>query len=180
MRIPAILLALPVSLAGCVSTPLTPAEQWAVSQFGAKVTMNVAAGKYQHYVIEGLNKGNPVDFIATLSQPRGATTWAPSMRLCARGDQLSQHSCLWLRVDGDQKTIYATPYSGNDPAEASQSVLSYRSRVGATMAITIKLQPSSFALSIDGKPVLTKTTDFELKGYSFGCVSATCSFYFPD
>src|SRR5438045_5806187 len=102
MRIPAILLALPVSLAGCASTRLTPAEQWAVSQFGEKVTMNVATGKYQHYVIEGLNKGHPVDFIASLSQPRSTTTLAPSMRLCARGDLLSQHSCLWLMVDGDQ------------------------------------------------------------------------------
>lgn len=180
MRILAILLALPVSLAGCASTRLTPAEQWAVSQFGEKVTMNVAAGKHQHYVIEGLNKGNPVDFTATLSQPRNTTTWVPSMRLCARGDQPSQHSCLWLVVDGDLKTIYATPHSDNDPAETSRSVLSYRSRVGATMAITINLQPSSFALSIDGKPLLTKTTEFELKGYSFGCASATCSFYFPD
>ena len=180
MRVPAMVLALPVLLAGCASTHLTPSEQWAVSQFGEKVTMNVAAGKYQHYVIEGMNKGNPVEFTATLSQPRSNTTWAPSMRICARGELLSQHSCVWLIVDGDQKTIHATPYPGNDPAEASRSVLSYRSRVGATMAITIKLQPSSFALSIDGKPLLTKTTEFELKGYSFGCVSATCSFYFPD
>lgn len=180
MRLPAILLALPVSLAGCASDRLTPSEQWAVSQFGEKVTMNVAAGKYQHYLKEGLNNANPVDITASLSQPRTTTTWAPSMRFCARGEKLSQQSCLWLIVDGNQKTIYATPYSGNDPVEASRNVLSYRSRVGATMAIAIKLQPSSFALSIDGKPLLTKTTEFEIKGYSFGCVSATCSFYFPD
>jgi hypothetical protein len=180
MRFPAILFAVPTLLAGCAPVPLTPAEQWAISQFGEKVTMNVAAGKYQHYVIEGLNKGRPFDITATLGQPRSTTTWAPSMRLCARGERLSEHSCVWLIVDGDQKTIYATPYSGSDPVEAGRNALSYRSRVGATMAITIKLQPSSFSLSIDGQPLLTKATEFEVKGYSFGCVSATCSFYFPD
>jgi len=180
MRIAAALLAVSASLAGCAPARLTPSEQWALAQFGEKVTMNVAAGKYQHYIIEGLNKGRPVDITATLNQPRSSTKWAPSIRVCARGDGLSQHSCLWLIVDVDQTTVYATPYAGTDAAEASRSMLPYRSRVGAIMAIAISLQPSSFTVSVDGKPILTQTTQFELKGYSIGCVSANCSFYLAD
>lgn len=180
MRSLAAPLALAVSLAGCAPARLTPAEQWAVSQFGEKVTMNVAAGKYRHHIIEASNKGSPIEITATLNQPRSAIARAPSIRICARGDRLSERSCVGLVVDGDQKTIYATPYSGTDAGEASGSVLPYRSRVGAIMAISISLQPSSFTLSVDGKPLLTQATEFELKGYSFGCVSANCSFYFPD
>ena len=179
MRMPALLLPLVVTLAGCAAGP-TPAELMALTQFGEKVTMNVPAGKYQRHIIEGLNDGKPVEITAALSQPRSSPAWAPSIRICARGDQFFQQSCLWLTVDGDQKTIYASSYSGKDPAEASRSVLPYRSRVGATMPITLKLTASSFALSVDGKPLFTKATEFEVKGYSFGCESAICSFYLPD
>jgi hypothetical protein len=179
MRSKTLSLLLTVSaVSGCASHSSIPSAPVAPESLGERVTINAAAGKYQQYVVEDMNKGQPLQFNVRLTQPRATTQWAPSVILCARGERLSEHSCLWLVVDADQQAIYATPYKGGDPTEASKSVLPYRTRVGANIGVKIQLQPSSFTFAADGTTLLTKSPTFAIKGYSFGCVSAHCSFEF--